>query len=251
MQGRSMRVLIPLPNHDFDPTEAAVPWQVLSDAGHEVLFATPDGGAAAADDRVLGGRGLGPFRPLLVAAEDARRAYGAMARAPRFSAPLPYAALAAERFDAMVLPGGHAQGMRPYLESRLLQTAAREHLAHGAPLGAICHGVLVLARAVDPATGRSALYGRRTTALLRSMELSAWGLTCAWLGNYYRTYPEPVEEEVTRALSSPADFVAGPFALRRDGPDRLTGFAHRDGNYVSARWPGDAFTFAHRLAALL
>jgi hypothetical protein len=37
------RVLIPLPARDFDPSEAAVSWQVLSNAGHIVTFATPDG----------------------------------------------------------------------------------------------------------------------------------------------------------------------------------------------------------------
>lgn len=30
-----MRVLMPLPDHDFDVTEVAVPWKVLSEAGHE------------------------------------------------------------------------------------------------------------------------------------------------------------------------------------------------------------------------
>jgi putative intracellular protease/amidase len=33
------RVLIPLPARGFDPTEAAVSWQVLSKAGHIVTFA--------------------------------------------------------------------------------------------------------------------------------------------------------------------------------------------------------------------
>ena len=35
-----VRVLIPLPDRDFDVTEVAVPWRVLRDAGHEVVFAT-------------------------------------------------------------------------------------------------------------------------------------------------------------------------------------------------------------------
>lgn len=38
-----MPILIPLPNHDFDPTEAAVPWRMLTKAGHKVSFATPRG----------------------------------------------------------------------------------------------------------------------------------------------------------------------------------------------------------------
>ena len=31
---------MPLPDRDFDVTEVAVPWRVLSDAGHQVVFAT-------------------------------------------------------------------------------------------------------------------------------------------------------------------------------------------------------------------
>ena len=34
-------VLIPLPHTDYDPSEVAVPWRVLSQAGHRVVFATP------------------------------------------------------------------------------------------------------------------------------------------------------------------------------------------------------------------
>ena len=52
------RVLIPLPARDFDPSEAAVSWQVLSNAGHVITFATPDGQPAAADDMMLTGQGL-------------------------------------------------------------------------------------------------------------------------------------------------------------------------------------------------
>jgi putative intracellular protease/amidase len=33
--------------------------------------------------------------------------------------------------------------------------------------------------------------------------------------------------------------------------DDRTAFVVRDGNYVSARWPGDAHTFAKTFAALL
>jgi hypothetical protein len=58
-------VLLPLPARDFDPSEAAVSWRVLVDAGHAVSFATPDGLPAVADDIMLTGRGLdlwGPFR---------------------------------------------------------------------------------------------------------------------------------------------------------------------------------------------
>ena len=39
-----VRVLIPLPDRDFDVTEVAVPWRVLCDAGHQVVFATERAG---------------------------------------------------------------------------------------------------------------------------------------------------------------------------------------------------------------
>ena len=44
-----MNVLMPLPHADFDPSEAAVSWKILRAAGHDVMFATPDGCVAAAD----------------------------------------------------------------------------------------------------------------------------------------------------------------------------------------------------------
>lgn len=51
-----MRVLVPLPDRDFDTTEVAVPWQRLTDAGHEVVFATEGGGSAPrCDARLLTG----------------------------------------------------------------------------------------------------------------------------------------------------------------------------------------------------
>jgi putative intracellular protease/amidase len=54
-------VLMPLPSRDFDPTEVAVSWKVLVAAGYTVRFATPDGAAADADDRMIIGEGLDPL----------------------------------------------------------------------------------------------------------------------------------------------------------------------------------------------
>ncbi|MCP5112812.1 MAG: hypothetical protein GY953_18450 [bacterium] len=102
-----------------------------------------------------------------------------------------------------------------------------------------------------PTSGRSVLFGRRTTALTKSLELSGWGLTFPWLGDYYRTYPVTVQAEVTAALASPRDFESGPLLPRRDSaqhPER--GFSVRDGAYLSARWPGDCHRFARDLVAL-
>ena len=57
-------VLMPLPACDFDPTEVAVSWQVLSTAGHDVAFATPSGQPGRADDLMLTGQGLDPWGAL-------------------------------------------------------------------------------------------------------------------------------------------------------------------------------------------
>ena len=77
-------------------------------------------------------------------------------------------------------------------------------------------------------------------------------LTVAWLGSYYRTYPETVQQEVTGALASSDDFKVGPMSFFRDSRKRLDrGFCVRDGNYLSARWPGDAHRFAVAYADML
>jgi len=245
------RVLMPLPTQDFDPTESGVPWFVLKASGHQVVFATPDAQLPRADPRMVTGEGLGPLKRFLAADRHGRLAYLAMQKSPAFRAPLAYSALRAEDFDAMMLPGGHAPGMREYLESHVLQGLVTAMFAHDKPVGAICHGVLVVARSLG-ADGNSVLRGRQTTALLKSQELLAWNLTRLWLHDYYRTYPITVQDEVCEALASPADFVAGPLPLRRDAPGRLRpGYVHRDGNYLSARWPGDAHRFAHDFAQML
>src|SRR6266576_2245189 len=96
-----MRVVMPLPDRDFDTTEVAVPWRLLRDRGDKVV--------------------------------------------------------------------------------------AYWHLER--PVGAICHGVIVLARATDPATGRSVIADKRTTCLPKFMERAAFYITAWRLGRYYRTYP--------------------------------------------------------------
>lgn len=244
-------ILIPIPSRDFDPTEAAVPWQALRAAGHAVVFATPDGLAGQADPRMLSGRGLGPWAALLRADARGRDAYAAMAQSAEFQQPRRWDQVHADEFAALLLPGGHAAGMKPYLESPLLQALVADFFGQAKVVAAICHGVLLAARSQTP-LGQSVLFGRQTTALLQVQEMTAWALTCAWLGDYYRTYPESVQAEVTRLLKAPADFRPGPLALLRDDPQHLQrGFVVRDGNYLSARWPGDAHRFAAELLVML
>ena len=165
--------------------------------------------------------------------------------------------------------------MCEYLESAVLQGAVAEFFDAGKPVAAICHGVVLAARSVSPRTGKSVLHGRKTTALTWKLERSAWMLSRYagrwWDRDYYRTYREApgqpdghrsVQAEVTRALERPEDFVDVPVGapahfrkasgLFRDTPsDDRPAFVVRDGNYLSARWPGDVHTFARTFAAML
>lgn len=242
----SQRVLIPLPSYGFDPSEVAIPWKILTEAGVDVRFATPAGAPAAPDHRMLGGHNLGIWKPLLRARADAVAAFAAMEHSPAFGQPLPYAKARAADFAGLLLPGGHDKGVKEYLESPELQQLVVDFFAAHKPVGAICHGVVLAARSIAPGTGRSVIHGYQTTALLKSQERAAYQLTRLWLQDYYLTYPEiTVEDEVTAALANPANFQRGPLPMQRDTRHQPeTGFIVRDRNYLSARWPGDAYRFA-------
>jgi putative intracellular protease/amidase len=142
--------------------------------------------------------------------------------------------------------------MRQYLDDAGLREKVVSFWRQGRPVGAICHGVLVLARSIDPASGRSVIAGRRTTCLPKYMERGGFMLTAWRLGRYYRTYPAYVEDEVIAALSSPCDFERGPRTTKRGtGSEDSAAFVVQDGNYLSARWPGDAYLFAKRFDGML
>jgi putative intracellular protease/amidase len=277
---------MPLPAIDFDPTEAAVPWQILHGRGHAFSFATPDGRPAQADDIMLTGVGLDPWSGipglrrlvilgrLLGANRAGQRAYAALAADPAFLAPIAWDAVDPTDYDALVLPGGHrARGMTEYLESPVLQRITAAFFAAGKPVAAICHGVLLAARSKRE-DGRSVLHGRITTALTWQLERSAWDIarfSRFWDPYYYRTYREAsgqppgfmsVQQEVTRALARRADFrdvpLRDPQRRRKTGgtardtlTDESPAYVVRDETYVSARWPGDAHTFGRVFADVL
>lgn len=246
-----MRVLIPVPDSDFDTTEVAVPWRLLRSAGHEIVFATENGGAApGCDPLLLSGVVFGA----LGAAPEPKQFYREMLETPEYRAPIAWRRIEPDRFDGLILPGGHAPGMRQYLGSELLASKVVELWKPQRPVGAICHGVLLLARARDPATGKSVLEKKRTTCLPKYMERTAYFTTFWKLGRYYRTYDAYVEDEVRAALTNPEEqFERGPVHLSKRGTagDDSAAFVVTDGNYVSARWPGDAYLFARTFQALL
>ena len=242
------RVLVPLPDRDFDVTEVAVPWKLLAEAGHDVVFATEHGAQPAADPLLITGVVFGA----LGARPEAIGFYRELERAPAFRAPLAWSACREADFDALFLAGGHAPGMRQYLGSARVQAITSAFFASAKPIAAICHGALVAARSTRP-DGKSVLYGLRTTCLPKYMERSAYLATFWRRGRYYRTYDVYVEDEVRAALAKPSDFERGPRELSRRGTrdDDGAAFVVEDGRYLSARWPGDAYLIGKRLLAAL
>jgi len=238
-------MLFLLPQSDYDPTESSVPWEAACQAGFEVHFATPHGLRAYADRRLVS-IGFGLLNPFLMTRKADLDAYRRMIDDIEFLTPMAYADVDPERYEGLLIPGGHSSGMCSLLESQEAQRIVLHFFKANKPVASVCHGPLLLARTLDPQTGRSVLHGRKVTALLaNSMELMAWIVTAPWLGRYYRTYRQTVEAEVKAALAGPEDFLRGPLFLRRDSaahPQR--GFVVRDGNLLTARWPGDCHRFA-------
>jgi len=239
-------IWIPLPDTDFDVTEVAVPWRLFTDAGHVVVFTTESGDTAPACDPLLL---TGVVFGQLGAEPEAKRFYEEMIASAEFQSPRAWADVGVSEFDGLILPGGHAQGMKQYLGSGALQEQVGRFWAQDRPVGAICHGVLVLARTPDPAApSQSVLAGVNTTCLPAYMERLAYYLTAWKLGKYYRTYPAYVEAEVRESVGDGARFHRGPINLgnKATADDDRAAFVVEDGRYVSARWPGDAYLFARK-----
>jgi putative intracellular protease/amidase len=232
-------ILIPLPDKDFDPTESAMPWKVCTERGWKITFATENGDIAAADHRLL----LGPVRGPLGAGPKGLAAYTAMAQTKEFQHPIKYADIDPDQFDGVSLTGGHAPGMRQYLESQVLQQKMVGFWKKRLAIGAICHGVLVLSRAINPETGKSILYNSKVTALTKDLEMTGYGLTFWMLGRRYRTYDCYVADEVRQALENPEDF--------KIGKAMLIPFIVRDGNLITSRWPFDALKYSLGFAEIV
>ena len=274
-------IIIPLPSKDFDPTEVSIPWKTLKNDGFDVVFATVDGKRGYCDSVMITGEGLDPwgwipglkkFRIiglLLRGNKTSRTAYQELEQDDNFLHPKRYTELKVSDFAGMALPGGHASGIKQYLEDKTLQHFVAEFFetlddkGNHKPIAAICHGVVLAARSQSLTLNKSILFGKKTTALTWTLEKSAWDLTKYfarfWDPNYYRTYMETkddpagywsVESEVKRALEDASDFLDVPSNVRHhflkaSGMFRDTNnndkpsWVVSDGNYVSARWPGD------------
>jgi putative intracellular protease/amidase len=232
-----IRVLIPLPDLDFDVTEVAVPWKLWQAQGYAITFATELGAVGKCDPLLLTGVIFGQ----LGATPEAIGYYDEMIASAAFQHPIRYADIRPEDYDLLHLPGGHAKGMKQYLESKALQTKVLQFFQLQKLVGSICHGPVVLARTIDPATGKSVIHGRKVAALTKFLERLAYYITAWKLGKYYRTYPAYVQDEVAAALGSADRF--------QKGQKQFAPFVCEDGNLITARWPKDSWVYAARVIA--
>lgn len=229
-------ILMPLPDRDFDPTESAIPWKVCSSKGWKIYFSTEHGKVAQADLHKL----KGPLPGLLSASKRAREAYEQMTNDSAFQNPIPYADINPDMFRAILLPGGEAPGMRQYFESLVLRSKVLQFWQRGKLIGAICHGLLILARTIDPQSGRSILYGHKVTALPKSLDRTGHLLDAWFFKHGYIMYSPCVADEVRACLEHPEDLSSGPSVLV-PSPYVVT-----DGNLITSRHYGDAGKFSER-----
>lgn len=233
------RVLIPLPDNDFDLTEVAVPWKLFSQKNYSIKFATENGNRAYCDPKLIGGVIFGQ----LGAGKEAIAFYRELETKQEFLQPIKYEDIHPEEFDLLVLPGGHAHGMKQYLESKTLQRKVARFFELNKLTGSICHGSIVLARTIDPLTGKSVVHNRKLTGLTKFLERIAYYITFWKLGKYYRTYPAYVQDEIKSCLQDKGNF--------KTGGNQFKPYVCVDGNLVTARWPKDAHLFAETLISKL
>ena len=112
--------------------EFANPYKLLTDAGHEVVVATPNGVTPNVDMMSL--------RPALVGGNDAALELEAIIRSAEvMRRPLKLSDVRLEDFDAVYLPGGHG----PMADLAFDADAGRlltQQLTSGNPLFIVCHG---------------------------------------------------------------------------------------------------------------
>ncbi|MFD4796076.1 type 1 glutamine amidotransferase domain-containing protein [Streptomyces anulatus] len=148
----------------FWAEEAVAPYRAFTDAGHEVVVATP-GGVVPTVDRgslapdVNGGQeGADAVAAGLEAFEELRR-------------PVALEDVDPDAYDAVFYPGGHGPmedlAVDP-VSGRLLARV----LASGKPLGVVCHGPAALLAATGP-DGRSVFAGYRLTGFTNTEETQA------------------------------------------------------------------------------
>jgi len=232
-------ILIPIPDKDFDLTEVAVPWKRFIEKGYRVIFATEKGAVGRTDQRLIDGVIFGQLgaKPYAIAI------YNEMVASTEFNNPITYDAINPDDYVLLHLPGGHAKGVKQYLESAVLQEKVAQFFYQKKLVGSICHGAIVLANTIDKKTDKSIVYNYKLTALTKTLEKLAYYITAWKLKDYYRTYPIYTQDAVQNQLSDKANF--------KTGFNQFKPFVCCDRNLITARWPKDIELYTKTLLKAL
>jgi putative intracellular protease/amidase len=201
--------------------EFAMPYRALTEAGHEVVVATPNGTTPNVDMMSL--------RPSMAGGEEGALELEAIIRSAEvMRRPLQLADARLEDYDAVYLPGGHGpmQDLAVDADAGRLLTAA---LASGKPLAIVCHApASMLSTRIH---GVSPFKGYRVTCFTNEEE-EAVGLAakCQWL----------LETELKEKVG--VEFSRGPI---------WEPYMVEDRNLITGQNPHSAAILAERLLKIL
>ncbi|MEV8414227.1 type 1 glutamine amidotransferase domain-containing protein [Streptomyces niveus] len=201
--------------------EFANPYKAITDAGHEVVVATPGGVTPTVDMMSL--------RPAMAGGEQGALELEAIIRdAEAMRRPLKLSDVRLEDYDAVYLPGGHG----PMSDLAFDADAGRlltAQLASGRPLAIVCHApAAMLATRIH---GESPFKGRKVTGFTN-------------------------EEEDGVGLSSRATWLLEDDLKNKVGVEYSRGetwkpYMVEDGNLVTGQNPASAEVLAERLLQIL
>lgn len=201
--------------------EFANPYKAITDAGHEVVVATPGGVTPTVDMMSL--------RPAMAGGEQGALELEAIIRdAEAMRRPLKLSDVRLEDYDAVYLPGGHG----PMSDLAFDADAGRlltAQLASGRPLAIVCHApAAMLATRIH---GESPFKGRKVTGFTN-------------------------EEEDGVGLSSRATWLLEDDLKDKVGVEYSRGetwkpYMVEDGNLVTGQNPASAEVLAERLLQIL
>ena len=201
--------------------ELTTPYYALSDAGFDVVLASPAGGKppfAAGSVEAVVDDNEGSVKRFL---QDTT----AMAK---FSATHVTASLNAKNYSAVFLPGGHGT-MWDTAQDAATAVLVADTFNAGKPTAAVCHGPAGLIKALRP-DGKSILFGKKVNAFTNEEETAA-GLM--------HVVPFHLE---TRMRELGGVFENGPM---------WQPYAVRDGNLITGQNPqSSALVASHVVAAL-
>ncbi|MBR8744203.1 type 1 glutamine amidotransferase domain-containing protein [Nocardiopsis sp. MG754419] len=148
----------------FWAEEVVAPYQVFTDAGHEVVVATPGGVEPTVDEGSMTAQANG-------GTEGAERIAAALGAMVELQDPIPLEEVDLADVDAVFYPGGHGP-----MEDLAVSPVSGELLASvldaGTPLGVVCHGPAALLAAERPA-GTNIFAGYRVAAFTNAEETQA------------------------------------------------------------------------------